>query len=245
MNVWNDGSTSSRTFKLYTLIQRLKVQLDLHAHPDSDTMDSALRDGGKLQLDLHAHPDSDLMDSALRDVPFATELAAAQTRFAVRCCHQTLMRSNDLLSERFAIMLTKWYPGIGPLAMFALCMLINGGKTNKSGWLQHVFLVPDLLDYERFFQLPILRAQGAFTQPLACAQASKLLKELLSIIMCEKVTHEGRAQGQRELDDAPVPLEGMKMLAAYKPDRQAETYLSSIAPVLPMAAVLPMVAAAC
>ena len=90
--------------------------------------------------DLHAHLDSDITplemcamnDVALKGEGFPNELVAAQTRCTLRATHAQLLRSDDLLSERFSMMFTKEFGGIGPNGTTGLGVLTNGSKTNAS-----------------------------------------------------------------------------------------------------------------
>ena len=257
-------------------VNRLPIITQL-AEARNEKKKSAVRDD---HTDMHAHLDSDIspaqmlhmMDAALKcEGGFSSELIAAQTRFALRCSFQTLMRSDSLLSERFSMMFTRTFSGVGPAGGTALGMITNGGKANASGKLQYVgmlphknpmlcgiaakgimfalrFLVlgekfPDLLDHNEFFTLPTLRAHSAASVPLSykhCAEPLKLLFATAQVL-CEKITHQGRAQGQRELHDAQISQEVIALLAHYDHSKQAESYLCSLQP-LPLCAAAGMCA---
>ena len=218
--------------------------------------------------DLHAHLDSNITplemcamnDVASKGEGFPNELIAAQTRCTLRATHAQPVRSDDLLSseERFSVMFTKEFGGIGPNGTMGLGMLTNSGKTNAPHQLQytgmiphknalfcpitakgvvfvHRFMVlgealPDLTAPDEFMRFPTLRAASAPHAPLVYRHCADHLQQLYSHcdVLCAKVTHQGRAQDQRDLDDGGVSRGAIARMAHYDHRKQAESYLFSL-----------------
>ena len=139
-------------------------------------------------------------------------------------------------------------------------MLTNGGKTNAPHQLQysgmvphknallcpitakgvvfvHRFMVlgealPDLTAPDEFMRFPTLRAASGPHAPLAYRHCADQLQQLYSHcdVLCAKVTHQERAQGQRNLDDGGVSRDAIARMAHYDHTKQAESYLCSLQP---------------
>ena len=96
---------------------------------------------------------------------------------------------------------------------------------------------PNLTSPEQYFKRPVLRKAGidGLTQATSYDSSATHFKRVYEAcnVICEKVLHQGRADGQRDLDDDDVDDIKIKRFCKYLHDEQSDSYLLNV-PLQPM-----------
>ena len=188
-------------------------------------------------------------------IPLTTGFFCQQTLFEVRATHQMCARHDDLRAEVFSHMFSRVTRRVGAAGMPMLCCVIDGGKTNKNGNISYSavlphanplhctifakgamflyrFLVmkapfPNVMEPNDLFNRRVLRTGGSEWHPVTYNSSADVMKRLYGAaeILCNKVLHQGRGEGQRQLEDDDVNIDQIRRLCHYVHDDQSESYL--------------------
>ena len=154
-----------------------------------------------------------------------------------------LQRNDDLRDERYAYTFSKLYKSVGANGVEGLCAVTNGGKTNKAGRIEYTGALPhvnpllcclgargmlllerhqvmneaapDFLEPKSFFTRPTIRAATKHDEPQSYPQSYKNVRATHKAagVMVTKVTHQGRGEGQRALQDGEISLDHIRQMA--------------------------------
>ena len=193
-----------------------------------------------------------------------TPLMAVQTLIEMRTGIMQLLRGDNMRKETYSHSFARKLPKAGPSGMDCGHSLSNKGKMNDSGRIEFVGVlparnpilcllaargmgsvvrfgvlgepVPDFTDAKDYFQRPVLRSTTSFKTAVSYKQQLDNLDKLFLFlgIKVSKKTHQGRAQGQRDLDELGVCWHAIARLAHYLHDAQMTSYLTN----LPITALL-------
>ena len=188
-------------------------------------------------------------------IPQTSGFFSQQTLLELRATHQMCARHDDLRAEVFAHMFARMAPRVGPAGMSMLCCVVDGGKTNKNGnisysailphanplhctifakgaWFLYRFLVlkapfPNVMDPHDIFKRRVLRTAVTEFHAVTYNSSADVMKRLFSEanIKCTKVLHQGRGEGQRELEMDDVNIDQIRRLCHYVHDDQCSSYL--------------------
>ena len=191
-----------------------------------------------------------------------TENDMLLTLFELRATHQRLARHDDLRQELLPREFTRVLQAVGPNGVECSVNVTDGGKTNPNGqyicallipsrnpllgadhakavmmlwrWLCGGETFPDLIDYNSYFPIPMLRAPSADQMLRVNYRTSNSNHKKLydtHQVFCNKVLHQGRGQGQRNLNligGADLD-EDIKRMCDYVNDDQNMSYLLNLA----------------
>lgn len=209
----------------------------------------------EIESDMGAEKMLQCVDRCLKlQVPETTPMFGLQTYFELRACFQQCCRHDDLRLEVFAHIFTRDVR-VGPRMMPMLCNVTDGGKTNANGRISYSAVVPhknpvmccifakgillgwrfnvmkvkvpDLLDKEDIFKRPTLRQGHDEFGRVSYDSSRKIMNRLFTAenIVVTKCLHQGRGEGQRNLDQLGVDVELIKRLCKYVHDDQVDSYL--------------------
>ena len=199
--------------------------------------------------------------SVVRSSPMS-DLYQYSILYEMRASHQTQQRHNDLQSEMLCHNFTRPRHDLGPNGSNAYCQMSNGGKTNANhnmtftiilrhrnpilcalfakGALflhRYMFMAEQLPNWQQrldMFQTRTLRQPGDRTKAPAYRTLNCAFHRLYAMagIICQKVLHQGRRQGQQEMFDSGITMLDIQYWCKYVYSTQGLSYILNV-PIAP------------